>query len=163
MTIIFVVSVGLYVCLFMQSISQPSLIRFRSNLDICYMSGSSCVPYNIGAVRPLGGGWPLKLVFLGGFGLADCTSSREPRSVAASCCINTSRQRWVQSIVITCLYVSQLDNISITHMRKLHGIFCTCYPWPWLAHSLKTLQYVVLPVNSNGVTPTEAPNAGGVG
>jgi len=51
-TIIFVVSVGLSVCLFVclfvylfvQSFSQPSLIRFRSNLDICYMSGSSCVP-----------------------------------------------------------------------------------------------------------------------
>jgi len=39
-TIIFEVSV----CLFVQSFSQPSLIRFRSNLDICYMSGSSCVP-----------------------------------------------------------------------------------------------------------------------
>jgi len=59
-TIIFVVSVGLsvclFVCLFVQSFSQPSLIRFRSNLDICYMSGSSCVPYNIGAVQPLGAG-----------------------------------------------------------------------------------------------------------
>jgi len=42
--IIFVVSVGLSVCLFVQSFSQPSLIRFRSNLDICYVSGSSCVP-----------------------------------------------------------------------------------------------------------------------
>jgi len=39
-TIIFVVSV----CLFVQSFSQPSLIRFRSNLDVCCMSGSSCVP-----------------------------------------------------------------------------------------------------------------------
>jgi len=29
------------------------------------MSGSSCVPYNIGAVRPLGAGWPLKTCFLG--------------------------------------------------------------------------------------------------
>ena len=37
-------SVCLSVCLFEQSFSQPSLIRFRSNLDICYMSGSSCVP-----------------------------------------------------------------------------------------------------------------------
>ena len=44
LTIIFVVSVGLSVCSFVQSFSQPSLIRFRSNLDICYMSGSSCVP-----------------------------------------------------------------------------------------------------------------------
>jgi len=43
-TIIFVVSVGLFVCLFVQSFSQPSLIRFRSNLDIRYMSVSSCVP-----------------------------------------------------------------------------------------------------------------------
>ena len=43
-TIIFIVSVGLSVCLFVQSFSQPSLIRFRSNLDICYVSGSSCVP-----------------------------------------------------------------------------------------------------------------------
>ena len=43
-TIIFVVSVGLSVRLFVQSFSQPSLIRFQSNLDICYMSGSSCVP-----------------------------------------------------------------------------------------------------------------------
>jgi len=30
-TIIFVVSVGLSVCLFVQSFYQPSLIRFRSN------------------------------------------------------------------------------------------------------------------------------------
>ena len=37
-------SVCLFVCLFVQSFSQPSLIRFRSNLDICYISGSSCVP-----------------------------------------------------------------------------------------------------------------------
>jgi len=37
-------SVCLFVCLFAQSFFQPSLIRFRSNLDICYMSGSSCVP-----------------------------------------------------------------------------------------------------------------------
>jgi len=43
-TIIFVVSVGLSVCLFVQSFSQPSLIRFRSNLDICDTSWSSCVP-----------------------------------------------------------------------------------------------------------------------
>jgi len=47
-TIIFVVSVCLsvylFVCLFVQSFSQPSLIRFRSNKDTCYMSGSSCVP-----------------------------------------------------------------------------------------------------------------------
>ena len=43
-TIIFVVFVGLCVCLFVQSFSQPSLIRFRLNLDICYMSGYSCVP-----------------------------------------------------------------------------------------------------------------------
>ena len=43
-TIIFVVSVCLSVCLFVQSFYQPSLIRFRSNLDTCYMSGSSCVP-----------------------------------------------------------------------------------------------------------------------
>jgi len=36
-----------FVCLsvlFVQSFSQPSLIRFRSNYDIRYMSGSSCVP-----------------------------------------------------------------------------------------------------------------------
>ena len=37
-------SVCLFVCLFVQSFSQPSLIWFRSNLDICYNSGSSCVP-----------------------------------------------------------------------------------------------------------------------
>ena len=43
-TIIFVVSVCMFVCLFVQSISQPSLIRFWSNLVICYMAGSSCVP-----------------------------------------------------------------------------------------------------------------------
>jgi len=30
-TIIFVVSFCLFVCLFVQSVSQPSLIRFRSN------------------------------------------------------------------------------------------------------------------------------------
>ena len=30
-TVIFVLSVGLSVCLFVQSFSQPSLIRFRSN------------------------------------------------------------------------------------------------------------------------------------
>jgi len=43
-TIVFVVSVCLSVCLFVQSFSQPSLVRFRPNLDICYMSASSCVP-----------------------------------------------------------------------------------------------------------------------
>jgi len=32
------------VCLLVQSFSRPCLIRFRSHLDICYMSGSSCVP-----------------------------------------------------------------------------------------------------------------------
>jgi len=37
------VSVCLFVCLFVQSFSQPSLIRFRSNLDICYMSGFESV------------------------------------------------------------------------------------------------------------------------
>jgi len=37
-------SVCWFVCLFVQSFSQPSLIRFRSNYDIYYMSGSSCVP-----------------------------------------------------------------------------------------------------------------------
>jgi len=38
-------TVCLSVCLFVvQSFSQPSLIRFQSNLDICCMSGSSCVP-----------------------------------------------------------------------------------------------------------------------
>jgi len=38
-TIIFVVSViCLFVCLC--SFSQPCLIRFRSNLETCYMSGS---------------------------------------------------------------------------------------------------------------------------
>ena len=37
-------SVCWLVCLFVQSFSQPSLIRFRSNLAVCYMSGSSCVP-----------------------------------------------------------------------------------------------------------------------
>jgi len=42
--IIFVVSLCLSVCLLVQSFSQPSLIWFRSNLDICYTSGSSCVP-----------------------------------------------------------------------------------------------------------------------
>ena len=51
-------SVCLSVCLFVQSFYQPSLIRCPSNLDICYMSGSSCVPWNIGAVRPLGLGDP---------------------------------------------------------------------------------------------------------
>jgi len=55
-TIIFVVSVCLFVCLFVQSFSQPSSIRFGSNYDTCYMSGSSCVPQNLGAVRPLGAG-----------------------------------------------------------------------------------------------------------
>ena len=43
-TIIFVVTLCLSVCLFVQSFSQPSLIRFRSKYDICYMSGSSYVP-----------------------------------------------------------------------------------------------------------------------
>ena len=37
-------SVCLSVCLVVQSFSQPSLIRFLSNWDICYMSGSSCIP-----------------------------------------------------------------------------------------------------------------------
>jgi len=37
-------SVCWFVCLFVQSFSQPSLIQFWWNLDIRYMSGSSCVP-----------------------------------------------------------------------------------------------------------------------
>jgi len=39
-------SVCWFVCLFvcLCSFSQPSLIRFRSNLDICYIFGSSYVP-----------------------------------------------------------------------------------------------------------------------
>jgi len=36
-------SVYLFVCLFVQRFSQPPLIRFRSNLDRCYASGSSCI------------------------------------------------------------------------------------------------------------------------
>ena len=70
-TIIFVVSVCLSVCLFVcsfvQSFSQPSSIRFGSNQDTCYMSGSSCVPQNIGAVQPLGAGSPLKNLYFQGF------------------------------------------------------------------------------------------------
>ena len=31
------------------------------------MSRSSCVSQNIGAVRPLGAGWPLKNLYFGGF------------------------------------------------------------------------------------------------
>ena len=75
LTIIFVVSVGLSVCLFVQSFSQPSLIRFWPNLDICYMSGSSCVPQNIGAVRPLGARWLLKTGIFGGLGASKTISS----------------------------------------------------------------------------------------
>jgi len=67
--------VCLSVCLFVQSFSQPSLIRFRSNLDVCYVSGSSCVPYNIGAVRPLGAGRPLKTGIFRGFGAQKTISS----------------------------------------------------------------------------------------
>jgi len=54
-------SVCLSVCFFVQSFSQPSLIRFRSNLNICYMSGSSCVPF----ATP--GGWvtPKTCIFRG--------------------------------------------------------------------------------------------------
>jgi len=44
-TIIFVVSVCLCVCLFAcAEFFQPSSIRLGSNQDTCYMSGSSCVP-----------------------------------------------------------------------------------------------------------------------
>jgi len=43
-------SVCWFVCLFEQSFSQPSLIRFRSNLDICYMF----VPKNLVFVGVLG-------------------------------------------------------------------------------------------------------------
>jgi len=45
-------SVCLFVCLFVcAEFSKPSLIRSRSNQDICYTAGSSCVP-----ARPLGAG-----------------------------------------------------------------------------------------------------------
>ena len=37
-------SVCWFVCFSVQSFSQPSLIRFRWNLEICYMFGFSCVP-----------------------------------------------------------------------------------------------------------------------
>jgi len=39
------------------------------------MSGSSCVPLNIGAVRPLGAGWPLKTYIFRGFGAQKTISS----------------------------------------------------------------------------------------
>ena len=70
--IIFVVSVCLsvfclFVCLFVQSFSQPSLIQFRSNLDICYMSVICPVEYR-GCATP--GGWvtPKNLYFWGFWG-----------------------------------------------------------------------------------------------
>jgi len=44
-------SVCLFVCAeFFSAVFDPI------SMDICYMSGSSCVSYNIGAVRPLGAG-----------------------------------------------------------------------------------------------------------
>jgi len=39
------------------------------------MSRSSCVPWNIGAVRPLGAGWPLKTSIFKGFGGSKTISS----------------------------------------------------------------------------------------
>jgi len=42
---------------------------------------------------------PKKVVFLGGFGLADCTPGREPRSVAASMC-------WYRCVAMTRYAVS---------------------------------------------------------
>ena len=39
------------------------------------MSGSSCVPQNIGAVGPLRAGWPLKTCIFRGFGAQKAISS----------------------------------------------------------------------------------------
>jgi len=44
-TIIFVVSVGLFVCAeFFSAVVDPILIKLRHIFDICYTAGSSCVP-----------------------------------------------------------------------------------------------------------------------
>jgi len=65
-TIIFVVSVGLsvclFVCLFLQFVQFVQFVQFFSavfdpisvKLGHMLCVGSSCVAYNIGAVRPLG-------------------------------------------------------------------------------------------------------------
>ena len=55
---------SLSVCLFVQSSSQPSSIRFGSNQDTCYMSGSSCVP----CATPGGLGDPKNFYFQGFWG-----------------------------------------------------------------------------------------------
>ena len=66
-TIIFVVSVYLFVCLslclFVQSFSQPSLIRFRSNQDTLYVWVQLCPLEYTGCATP--GGWvtPKNLYF----------------------------------------------------------------------------------------------------
>ena len=67
-TIIFVVSVGLSVCLFVQSFSQPSSIQFRSNQDMLYVWVQLCPLEYRGCATP--GGWVTpKNLFLGVWGL----------------------------------------------------------------------------------------------
>jgi len=81
-TIIFVVSVGLSVCL-----CRVFLSRLWSDFDqtwtyvVCLGLVES--PEYRGCATP-GAGWPLKTCILGVLGLVDCTPGREPRSVAAS-------------------------------------------------------------------------------
>jgi len=65
--------VRLFVCL-----CRVFLSRLWSDFDqarTCYMSGSSCVLWNIGAVRPLGAGWPRKTCIFRGFGAQKNISS----------------------------------------------------------------------------------------
>jgi len=53
-----------------------------------------------------------------------------------------------------CMFVSGSVCLSVCplvylkdHTPKLHEIFCTCYPWPWLGPSLMTMQYIMYTVN----------------
>jgi len=64
MAIIFVVSVGLSVCLFVSAeffSAVFDLISIKLGVDICYMSGSSCVPRIQGLCDPWGWVTPKKL------------------------------------------------------------------------------------------------------
>ena len=72
MTIIFVVSVCLFVCAeFFSTVFDPILIKLGHTLYVWVWF----FPQNIGAVRPLGAGWPRKTCIFRGFGAQKTISS----------------------------------------------------------------------------------------
>ena len=103
-TIIFILSVGLSVCFFVQSFSQPCPLEYR------------------GCATP--GDWvtPKELVFLGVLGLVDCTPGCEPHSIAASYYYYQCTERLMQKHPFNGLF-SRTTWVSWHQKRKNHSGF----------------------------------------